>query len=323
MKPTSAVISVIHQCNSHCVMCDIWRSPSADILDPEVIKKLPRSLIDINITGGEPFLHPQLTRIIENINKLNAKSQIIINTNGFNTKSIIRQSINILEVSPKIGIRVSLDGFGKLHSQIRGIKCGWTKATRTIYLLRQIGVKNLGVSFTIMDRNYHHLPKIFRFCQKNNLELSLTLASDSPIYFGQKKIDLRPKDSSQLISTIGHITSQRFKSLNPKEWARGYFDYQLAKYNQTNQRPIPCHAGENSFFIDHQANIYICHLKNWLLGNLHQSNVSVILKKADNYLSAVHQCQDCWMVCSFKPSLRYHLPTIIFSIIRLKLFHET
>jgi MoaA/NifB/PqqE/SkfB family radical SAM enzyme len=305
-------------------MCDIWKDQSnKNFLTSNEIQKLPSSLTDINITGGEPFLHPNLIEIIKSTKSTCPRSQIIINTNGFQSKNIAQQSAKLLSIDSKIGIRVSLDGYGHLHSQIRGTKNAWSKAIQTLKLLQNSDIKNLGVSFTIMEKNYCDLPKIFKFCQKNNLQLSLTLASSSSIYFGLNKIDLRPKDTNKLNYVIKKIISTRLKSTNFKEWLRAYFDHELAKYNQTNHRPLPCYAGKNSFYLDNQANIYVCHLHNWLLGNLNESNFDSIWTKTKTYQEYVRQCQDCWMVCSFKPSLKYHLPQVIFSILKLKLFYET
>ena len=318
MNPTSTVIAITSQCNSHCVMCDIWKNKSKDNLPPSEILKLPSSLTDINITGGEPFLHPQLIQIIKNVQSACPKSQIIINTNGFQSKKIIEISTELVKLDPKIGIRVSLDGFGHLHSQLRGTKNSWVKSTTTLRLLQKIGIKNLGVSFTIMKKNTSHLLPIFEFCHQNNFQLSLTLASSSPIYFGSDKISLRPQDIN-----LKDIISARLKSTNPKEWLRAYFDNELAKYNRTHHRPLPCYAGQNSFYLDPQANIYVCHLHDWILGNLQQSSFRSIWSKTKKYQTAVSHCQDCWMVCSFKPSLKYNLAQIIFSTLKLKLFYET
>jgi MoaA/NifB/PqqE/SkfB family radical SAM enzyme len=319
VNPNSAVISITNQCNSHCVMCDIWKNQSKpSFLTITDIQKLPKSLTDINITGGEPFLHPNLSEIIKSIKSVCPKSQIIINTNGFQSKIIANKSTKLFSIDPKIGLRVSLDGYGRLHSQLRNTKNAWAKATKTIGLLQQIGIKNLGVSFTIMKKNVQDISKIFEFCQENQLQLSLTLASDSPIYFGQNKIDLRPQDID-----IKKIISSRLTSIRPKEWLRAYFDHELVKYNQTNHRSLPCYAGKNSFYLDHQANLYICHLHNWLIGNLRQSNFHSLWSKAKTYQKNVAKCQDCWMVCSFKPSIKYHFSQIIFSLIKLKLFYET
>ena len=58
LQPTDAILAVNHRCNTFCAMCDIWSKPDRNELEPEFYRRLPRSLRNINISGGEPFLVP-------------------------------------------------------------------------------------------------------------------------------------------------------------------------------------------------------------------------------------------------------------------------
>ncbi len=321
-SPKHAVISLTSKCNSHCLMCDIWSHPHHDTLMPSDLTKLPTSLTDINLTGGEPFLRSDLIEIIKNIKNTCPNSRLVINTNGFLSKTIKKQVRDMILVDPKIAIRVSLDGYRSLHSQIRQTKYAWTKATKTISMLRPL-VSDLGVSFTIMDKNIQDLPIIFKYCLKRDLQLSLTLVSSSPIYFGPNKINLRPQDISIFKKNMQIVIKHRLHSHNPKEWLRAYFDQGLIEYFENSHRPVACLAGTNSFYLDSQAKVYICHLQNWYLGNLKKDTFPTIWNRRKQYQNSVSNCQDCWMVCSFKPSLKKNLFTIINKILKLKFFYET
>lgn len=59
------VIAITYQCNSRCRMCNIWRKNLLGDLTAEDYNKIPPGLSNINITGGEPFLHSELEKIIE------------------------------------------------------------------------------------------------------------------------------------------------------------------------------------------------------------------------------------------------------------------
>ncbi len=65
MKPVDAVIAVTYRCNARCAMCGIWKSQPGPDLPPEVYRKLPSSLRDVNLTGGEPFLRDDLAAVHE------------------------------------------------------------------------------------------------------------------------------------------------------------------------------------------------------------------------------------------------------------------
>lgn len=110
-RPTHAIISVTLNCNSRCSMCDIWKNNIQNELLPIDYFKLPDSLKDINITGGEPFLRPDIEEIINNIKKACPRARLIINTNGFLPQNIENKIKRILQIDPDIAIRLSLDGW--------------------------------------------------------------------------------------------------------------------------------------------------------------------------------------------------------------------
>ena len=64
MTPTDAIIAVTMNCNSRCVMCDIWKNEIEGEMAPGEYAKIPVSLKGINITGGEPFLREDLPEIL-------------------------------------------------------------------------------------------------------------------------------------------------------------------------------------------------------------------------------------------------------------------
>ncbi|MBT4071635.1 MAG: radical SAM protein, partial [Candidatus Magasanikbacteria bacterium] len=55
-QPIDCVLGVTYNCNSRCTMCNIWKIKNSPELPVKEYEKLPRSLRDINISGGEPFL---------------------------------------------------------------------------------------------------------------------------------------------------------------------------------------------------------------------------------------------------------------------------
>ena len=65
-------VIVTYRCNARCNMCDCWKDPTRpeDEISIETIRKLPRMEF-VNITGGEPFVRKDLTKIIEELYKKN------------------------------------------------------------------------------------------------------------------------------------------------------------------------------------------------------------------------------------------------------------
>lgn len=314
--PTHAIIAVTLNCNSRCVMCDIWKNKSHHELTPPDFLRLPSSLKDINITGGEPFLRPDLPEIIKNIKIAAPHARLVLNTNGFLPLVIKKQIPAILQIDPRFAVRLSLDGWQGTHQSLRRIPQAFHLVQESLTLLKKAGVKDLGLSFTIMEANYRELPAIYEFSRQQHLDLSLTLATDSPIYFGSQKQTLRPRDHQQITAIITQISRSRLRTLNFKNWYRAWFETKLAEYAQSNRRPIPCLAGQKLFYLDPQGNVYPCQLQSKPLGNLTKLPFAEIW---NSHSSDFRRCHSCWMICSVKPSSYTYAPLIISQIITNKL----
>src|SRR3972149_1084889 len=94
MRPLDAVLAVTYRCNARCAMCGIWKADSTAEAPPELYRKLPSSLKNINLTGGEPFLRQDLAAIHEACKRACPKACTIISTNGLLTSltvSVVRE----------------------------------------------------------------------------------------------------------------------------------------------------------------------------------------------------------------------------------------
>lgn len=310
MNVTNAIIAVTLNCNSRCIMCDIWKNRIKDELLPEDYLKLPSTLTDINITGGEPFLRYDLPEIIKNIKTAAPRARLVLNTNGFLTNRISQMLKKILITDPNFGIRISLDGTKETHNKIRGIPNGYDKAMATLDMVRKLGVKDIGISFTLGNYNIEELPKIQKYCNKNKLEFSLTVVTDSVIYFGKDKQFLRP-DNNNLSKILKTSAQTHTHSFSPKEIIRGWFVTRLSQYIKTKKRALPCDAGTGFFYMDSTGNIYTCHLKPWLMGNIRNEPINKILSNY-SYQNQVRVCNDCWMVCTAKTAIMKNKGQVIY-----------
>ena len=95
-------------------------------------RKLPRTLRDINITGGEPFLRDDLVEIVRILDEHCDHPRIVISTNGFERRRIAHAAPGLLKIGRNVGIAVSLDGIGEKHDEIRGIPGGFDKVVETL-----------------------------------------------------------------------------------------------------------------------------------------------------------------------------------------------
>lgn len=305
IRPKSAFLAVTLLCNSKCVMCDIWKNKGLDFLPLSVYEKLPDSLEMIDITGGEPFLRPDIPDVVSVLRKTCPKARILITTHGFMTEKIQSQVGDILKRDPGIAFRVSLDGLGALHDEIRGIPHAFDKAYETLKVLRQSGVKDLGITFTLMKKNENSLREVYLFSKREGFSFSLNAVHDSPVYFGEGKEPLNTTPE-HVRPDFKFICDDYLKQFHPKAVGKAWFFGELYRYLKTHRRPFACGAGENFFYMDSAAHIYMCHFKSWKIGNLQTENFDTVWSSQakQGYLPGARECQDCWMICTAKDAIK-------------------
>jgi len=305
IQPTNAIIAVTLACNARCKMCDIWRIKVDDEVKPSFYERLPSGLQDVNITGGEPFLREDLPEVIEVIYNICNFPRIVISTNGLLTKRIETSIKRIIKVDPKIAVRISLDGIGKEHDEIRGIPGAFTKGRESLRILREKGVKDLGIALTVMDGNVPQVSKVYDLANDWGVEFSIAVVTSSPIYFGEKE-GLKPGEDEMLRNGFNYLVRSELRYWTPKRLSRAYFDYTLWNYFHTQKRPLRCDAGQGFFYLDPCGNVYGCEVLDFCLGNLKERSFETIwhTKRASEFRHLASDCHKCWMVCTAKTVIR-------------------
>jgi len=60
--------------------------------------------------------------------------------------------------------------------------------------------------------------------------------------------------------------------------------------------------------MDPFANIFMCQIKNWPIGNLRTQSFEQIWssKPKQKFLPAARSCHDCWIICTAKDAIKQH-----------------
>jgi Fe-coproporphyrin III synthase len=309
--PVDAVVAVTYRCDSRCNMCNIWQLPPGDELEPEQYRKLPRTLRDINITGGEPFLRDDLVEIVRIIDQRCGHPRIVISTNGFERRRIAHAAPGLLKIGKNVGIAVSLDGIGEKHDEIRGIPGGFDKVVETLKQLRTIGYRNVRVAFTAQRSNVKHLGAVYDLSRQFGFQFTSSVAQNSDFYFSTA--ENQTVDPLDLSAELRYVMRKELLSFSPKRWLRAYFYSGVLAYNVSKERLLPCRAGRDSFFMDPAGFVYPCLTLNKAMGNLRTHAFDAIWggSAADTVRGEVDLCrQPCWMICTARTAMlrRPHEP---------------
>lgn len=320
-QPHNAIVAVTLNCNARCTMCDIWQNDMHGEIEPEVFARLPPSLRDVNISGGEPFLRRDLPQILAAIKSTNSKARLVVSTNGFQPGKTRKMLPDLLAADRRLAVRVSIDGMNATHDEIRGIPGGFQKCVETLEICREAGVTDLGIGFTLLERNVHDLAQVHRFAEERRLQLSVTVALDSSIYFGDGKQAMRPRDSHAVRQAFSQVIDVQLRKWDLKENFRGWFNRTLLEYHQTNRRPFTCDGASGFFYMDSFGNVFLCHILNVKIGNLVQQSWDELWGStpAEQARVIAAACDKCWLVCTGKAQIWEHKWRVGAEIVRDKL----
>lgn len=154
-------IALSEYCNLTCQMC---RRPSETLfMEEELCKKAITEAAELGIetisfSGGEPFVHPAIWRLLEHAFAAGVKVQTV--SNGTLIKEDKLDFLSQLDC-----LTISVDGTEAVHDHIRQRKGTWARTMRTLGWLAKSKLQ-WGTN-TVMQRDNHHvLEESFRHIQK-------------------------------------------------------------------------------------------------------------------------------------------------------------
>lgn len=141
--PPFLILFINSTCNQACDHCFYWQSlNSKDDLTKEELFELARSLgpiENLNLSGGEPFLHPEWGEICDFFVKNNGVKRIYCPSNGYfadktrKQLEILFQNRDLVECT----IELSIDGMPAFHDVFRKSKNAFAKAMDTYDMLAE------------------------------------------------------------------------------------------------------------------------------------------------------------------------------------------
>lgn len=301
MSINEAGIITTYKCNSRCLMCKIWQRSDPYELEAGYFNNLPPQLKIIGLTGGEPFLREDIAEVYRIIRKRCPRAKITLGSNGLAPGLIKQRMQEILSCDKKAGIIISLDGIAETHDRVRGVAGAFTMAMRTIEEVKRVGVRSIGLNFTILNENLSQMRDVHRLSRKLKLKISYVLAHNSELYY---KAGNRPLENPQLLrEQLDYIIGREMAGLNIKNWLKSYYlagIYDFAKYGK---RRCACIAGNSSVFIDFNGDIYPCLSLDKKIGSLKSPDLK---ETKPPYRPGLDKsCPNlCWLGCSVYPLLR-------------------
>lgn len=221
--PLSGTFELTPCCNLNCRMCYVRLSKQQqETIGPlatadQWIKlgsiAREQGMLYLLITGGEPFLHPELPKIIAQLHEMGLL--ISMNTNG---TLIDEEAVNWLKRTPPFKINVTLYGAcNETYGRLCGDPEGFSKVTRGIGLLRTAGIQ-VKINCSLTPDNVDDLPGIVDFCKENDLALQTNTYMFPPLRKDASKVGMNyrfsPEDAAYYIADAELLTDGKERFLS-------------------------------------------------------------------------------------------------------------
>jgi radical SAM protein with 4Fe4S-binding SPASM domain len=173
-EPFSVVHFITNRCNARCKHCFIdFDNPETfkRELKLEEIQKLTKtfgkSLFNINITGGEPFLRQDIFEIAKAYYDNTNIESIFITTNGMYTewtKNFLDKFIQA-GIEKKIIFSFSIDNFRAEHDKNRKVEGLFDNVLKTYRLVQSYQKPNImgNVAITVTHHNYDKVIELYHY----------------------------------------------------------------------------------------------------------------------------------------------------------------
>ena len=185
IHPTVLIFHCTFVCDARCEMCSNWtRGNRKEDMTLEQVEQafgdpLWRKVENANISGGEPTTRNDLVEICRIlIDRLPRLRKLGINTTGLTPARGIPMLTKIAELCQKrdiiFSVRVSIDGIGDMHNQVRKVQRGFDKASQTIQAMRELQTRvpfNFGISTTLFSMNIDDAENIRAWASREKLDI--------------------------------------------------------------------------------------------------------------------------------------------------------
>jgi len=280
-------------------MCDMYRKPPESISLGDAKRILDflheQGFLIVYFTGGEPTLHPDVTRIVGYAGQLGMATTITTNgTADSNTIRALKEAgLNLLSVS--------VDHWNPLVCEkIRGYKGILTKQEKTIQLAREANIRTYGLAylnpFLVEDgvgdlvRHVNEDLKVpFGFCYPTASEVN------SYCLGGVLKQHDFTKKLEESVNTILSLKKEGYLIAN-----LGVYIEDVKRLHQRRRPNFYCKGGEDVIYVDWLGDVYPC---------FHKGRLFNILNGEEPRFLRNVRCNECLTNCFREPSILTRLFT--------------
>ena len=296
IRPTVLIYNCTWVCDAKCTMCNNWKwgdrksDMTLEQLEPVMDSPFWGAIENLNISGGEPTTRLDLPQMVEMFQRrLPRLRKIGINTTGLTPARAIPMLTRIVKFCAEkellISIRVSLDGIGDVHDQVRAVKNGFDKASKTIEAMQALAAEypnfSFGIASTIFAKNLEDAENILTWARTKHLDVVFNMLrfTDAMLHNGALKESIGFQDREETfmrkffldrVKEESVLSGQSFMYLH-------YADMIANGYHRT----MPCPFQSQGLLLNPNGDLHYCE-NSQKIGNVLDDSAKSLYYKAEN-----------------------------------------
>jgi sulfatase maturation enzyme AslB (radical SAM superfamily) len=315
IRPTVLIYNCTWVCDARCEMCSNWKhgdrksDMTLEQLEPAMSHPFWGHVENLNISGGEPTTRNDLPEMVEMFERhLPRMRKIGINTTGLTPHRAIPMLTRIVKFCAAhdllISVRVSLDGIGDIHDQVRHVKRGFDKANETITAMEVLAAEypnfQFGIASTIFATNLDDAENILTWARAKKLDVVFNMLRFTDAMLNNKElqdsIGFREREEEFMrtffldrVQEESLLSGQAFLYLHYADMiANGY------------KRTMPCPFQTQGLLLNPYGDLYYCE-NSQAIGNVLTTPARELYFRADNLAHREHVkdtiCPTCLSPC--------------------------
>jgi sulfatase maturation enzyme AslB (radical SAM superfamily) len=314
IHPTVLIFHCTFVCDARCEMCHNWkrgdRKTDMTLAEIETALRSPlwKNIENANVSGGEPTTRNDLVDICRlMLDKFPRLRKLGLNTTGLTPHRAIPMLTEIVELCNERGVifstRVSIDGVGDMHNQVRQVKRGFEKANETIRAMQALQKThsfNFGISTTIFHTNLNDAENILAWAKKEDLDIVFNMVRFTEPMLG----------NADLVSTcapVGEEEERMRQFFLDRVRMDSLFDGQNYVYmhyadmiGNGYHRMAPCPFQTQGIMLNPDGGMFFCE-NSEVIGNLREQDAEKLYFSAEsqahrNYIRD-EKCPTCLSPC--------------------------
>ena len=336
------IFFVTSVCNAKCRTCFYWEelNQRGDLTWDEIQKlseTMPR-FSDLWLSGGEPMLRRDLTKIIHLFYLNNGIRWVNLPTNGLLPARTAEWVERICTENPELqlDLNVALDGLYEVQDSIRAVPGNFRKTLETLEAVQPCRRKfpnlRVNINTVICAENFDQVLDLAEFVKTHGAVDGhyFNIIRGNALDLSLKRIPTErlPALYREIQKVYEYYAGGVLKRRNgaARRMAEVYYRGTLALHNRIQLEniesphpwPMPCTAGETSLVIDYNGDVRACELRGQL-ANLRDVGCDFrkfweTQTRKDEVQAIVRDQCWCTHVCFIHDSLRHSPKTLLFDV---------